>query len=139
MPHPLDKASLLAALSAKASARGLTIRKSDGSTLHGEKEAKMARWLLGGIRSIDSFSCHLDEGEHTATFRESVLDTSWGISPPGLNVELSSQKGIAVTSARAERTVGGGGNLEFGEWRDECAATVIHAGWRFNYEALCAP
>jgi hypothetical protein len=140
MPQPLDKSTLLAALSARASALGLVVRQDpDDGTLRGKKVAIKARWLLGGNRSTYSFSCRLDEGEHTATFRESVLDTSWGIAPPGFKIEATLQKGTTVTSTREERVAGGGGTLKFGEWREECAAAVSQAGWRFKHEALRAP
>lgn len=139
MPQPLDKSTLLAALSARASALGLVVRQDPDGTLRGEKVAIKARWLLGGNRSTYSFSCRLDEAERTVTFRESVLDTSWGIAPPGFKIEATSQKGTTVTSTREERVVDGGGTLKFGEWREECAAAVNHAGWHFNHEALRAP
>ena len=72
MTEPLKKEELLASLRAFASAQGITVHhENDVGGIRGEKQAIKVQWFLGGNKSVYSFSCRLDEGAHTATFRES--------------------------------------------------------------------
>lgn len=135
---PLAKEELLARLMALAAKEGLNGEIKDG-VMQGRKEAIKARWFLGGIRSTYNFSCALDGDTCTATFRESIVDKSWGLAPPTVTVETSSQSGTTVDSTRRDRSVGGGGTLSFGAWRSRCQELVAQAGWRFIHQALRLP
>ncbi len=139
MSDPVEKVRLLASLAAEASSQGISVHREGDAVLRGEKEAIKAKWFLGGNKSVYRFSCRLDEPSRTATFRESIFDKSWGIAPPTLKVESYSQHGTTVSSARQEKSVGGGGHLEFGPWREACAAVVTGAGWTFRHEPLGVP
>lgn len=139
MVNPTAKSELLASIASAASPLGIVARPDGDSAIAGEKEAIRAKWFLGGNKSVYRFSCRLDEPSRTATFRESIFDRSWGIAPPTLKVESYSQRGTTVSSARQEKSVGGGGNLEFGPWREACAALVARAGWTFRHEPMGVP
>ena len=135
----LAKGQLLAQLTKLAAAGGLNVHADGDSVLRGEKEAIKAKWFLGGKKSVYSFSCRLDEAHHTATFREMIVDRSWGIAPPSFKVESYSQSGTTVTSKTVEKAVGGGGTQELGPWRDACSTTVGAAGWIFKHEPIAVP
>lgn len=139
MPSPIDKVRLLASLATEAVGQGISVHREGDSVLRGEKEAIKAKWFLGGKKSVYSFSCRLDEAHHTATFREMIVDRSWGIAPPGFKVESYSQSGTTVTSKTVEKAVGGGGTQELGLWRDACSTTVGAAGWIFKHEPTAVP
>lgn len=139
MVNPTAKSELLASIASAASPLGIVAQPDGDSAIAGEKEAIKAKWFLGGNKSVYRFSCRLDEPSRIATFRESIFDKSWGIAPPTLKVESYSQHGTTVSSARQEKSVGGGGHLEFGPWREACAAVVTGAGWTFRHEPLGVP
>lgn len=139
MSNPASKSELLAALSSAATAQGLAVRPEGDGALRGEKEAIKAKWFLGGNKSVYSFSCKLDEPKHVATFREMIFDKAWGIAPPTFKVETYSQKGTTVSSRREQKSVGGGGTVELGPWREACAAAVAKAGWQFKHEPTKVP
>lgn len=139
MANPTGKFDLLASIASAASPLGLVVRPDGDSAIAGEKEAIKAKWFLGGNKSVYRFSCRLDEPSLTATFRESIFDKSWGIAPPTLKIESYSQRGTTVSSSRQEKSVGGGGDLAFGQWREACAAVVTQAGWTFRHEPIGIP
>jgi hypothetical protein len=139
MANPTGKFDLLASIASAASALGLVVRPDGDSAIAGEQEAIKAKWFLGGNKSVYRFSCRLDEPSLTATFRESIFDKSWGIAPPTLKIESYSQRGTTVSSSRQEKSVGGGGDLAFGQWREACAAVVTQAGWTFRHEPIGIP
>ncbi len=133
----LTRTELLTGLTKLAAQQGLTVHANGDTALRGEKEAIRVKWLLGGKKAVYAFSCQLDEANHSGAFRESVTDRSWGLMPPTFNVESYSQSGTAVKSTRTEKAaVGGGGTVEFGKWREDCARAVALAGWRFDHQAL---
>lgn len=136
---PDSKALLLASLKTVASAEGMATRDEGDSAIRGQKEAIKAKWFLGGNKSVYTFSCRLDEATHTAIFRESILDKSWGIAPPSFKVQTWSQSGTTVTSSETQASVGGGGVQELGPMRQACARAVIQAGWQFKHEPMRAP
>lgn len=139
MPSAIATSDLLAGLKKLATGHGLTAQIDGATGMRGDKEAIKAKWFLGGNKSVYSYSCRLDEATHTATFRESVLDRSWGIAPPSFKVESYSQSGTTVKSTSAQKGVGGGGTLEFGPWREACAQAVTQAGWHFKHEPMRVP
>ena len=139
MPAIATSAELLDSLKGLAIQQGLTLHTADGTRLEGSHEAIKAKWFLGANKSVYSFSCALDDATRTVRFRESILDRSWGLPPPSFKVESYSQSGTKVTSTKTQKGIGGGGNLDFGAWREICAQATVDAGWQFNHEAMRAP
>lgn len=76
----------------------------------------------------------LDPASHEAHFRESAVESSWGLPPPSYTVQTTSQYGSRVKATRVDKGVGGGGVLEFGKFRESFERAVQDAGWRFVYE-----
>jgi hypothetical protein len=139
MTATLAKSDLFAGLMTTANAQGLTVRQDGDHVLRGGQEAIKAKWFLGGNKAVYAFSCRLDEGTHTAVFREAVTDSAWGIAPPGFRTESYSQSGTTVKLTGAQKSVGGGGTLKFGSWREACEQAVVQAGWHFEHQASRAP
>jgi hypothetical protein len=139
MANPAGRPDLLSSIAAAASPLGIAVRPDGDNALAGEMEAIKAKWFLGGNKTVYRFSCRLDEPSLTATFRESIFDKSWGIAPPTLKIESYSQHGTTVSSSRREKSVGGGGGLAFGQWREACADVVARAGWKFRHEPMGIP
>jgi hypothetical protein len=67
-------------------------------------------------------------------YRESAIETSWGLPPPTLKFETTSQFGTRVTQTRTDTSVGGGGRLEFGKFRQQIKQAAHDAGWEFVHE-----
>jgi hypothetical protein len=133
------KPDLFAGLMTAAIAQGLSVRQDGDDVLRGDQEAIKAKWFLGGNKAVYAFSCRLDEATHTAVFREAVTESGWGIAPPGFRTESHSQSGATVKSTSAQKSVGGGGTLKFGNWREACEQAVAQAGWHFEHQAARAP
>ena len=131
-----SQAELLKRLSQIASSHGGTSSMPDDHTVTGSLTAIQAKWLLGERKVTNNFTCTLDPANHEAHFRESAVETSWGMPPPTFTVETTSQYGARVKATRADKGVGGGGVLEFGTFRESVERTVRDAGWDFLYEVL---
>ncbi len=134
-----SKRDVVANLKAVATVQGIAPQDDGDSGIRGRKETIKAKWFLGGNKSIYTFSCQLDEMARTATFRESILDKSWGIAPPSFNVQTYSQSGTTMTSSERQTSVGGGGVQEIGPMRAACARAIIQAGWQFKHEPMRLP
>ena len=80
--------------------------------------------------------CDSPVANHEARFRESAVETSWGMPPPTFTVQTTSQYAAQVKATRVDKGVGGGGILEFGTFRESVERTVKDAGWEFLYEVL---
>ncbi len=133
-PSTLSQAELLATLLAVATANpGTALTATDG-TLAGTLTAIKAKWILGGRKVTSHFTCILDAATHEAHFRESAMESSWGLPPPTFTVETTSQVGSRVNTTRTDAAAGGGGTLEFGKFREDFERAVQNAGWRFVYE-----
>jgi len=131
-----SQAELLKRLSQIASSHGGTSSMPDDHTVTGTLTAIQAKWLLGERKVTSSFTCALDPANHEAHFRESAVETSWGMTPPTFTVQTTSQVGARVKATRVDKGVGGGGVLEFGAFRESVERTVNDAGWTFLYEVL---
>lgn len=107
---------------------------SDGASAAGHHDAIIAKWFLGGRKLTYKFSARLDEGARQLRFRESATESSWGIPPPTLTVEKSSQHGAHVSTSRTDTGIGGGGTLDYGRLRDAVEQAVRAAGWQFTLE-----
>jgi hypothetical protein len=131
-----SQAELLKRLSLIASSHGGTSSIPDDHTVTGTLTAIKAKWLLGERKVTNNFMCTLDPANHEAHFRESAVETSWGMPPPTFTVQTTSQYGGQVKATRVDKGVGGGGILEFGTFRESVERTVKDAGWEFLYEVL---
>lgn len=131
-----SQAELLKRVSLIASSHGGTSSIPDDHTVTGTLTAIKAKWLLGERKVTNNFTCTLDPATHEAHFRESAVETSWGMPPPTFTVQTTSQYGAQVKATRVDQGVGGGGVLEFGMFRESVERTVKDAGWDFLYEVL---
>ena len=134
MSDALSKTELLSKLASTASTHGVKAASDDATTLSGEQEAILAKWFLGGRKVAYKFSCRLDEATREVRFREATKESSWGVPPPTMTVEKTSQHGTRVSQSRTDRGVGGGGTLDYGGLREAFEQTVRDAGWRFALE-----
>ena len=132
----LSQAELLARLSSLASSHGGTASMPDDHTVKGTLTAIKAKWFLGGRKVTSNFTCTLDTASHEAHFRESAIESSWGLPPPTFTVETTSQYGSRVNTTRVDKSVGGGGRLEFGKFRESVEQAVKDAGWEFVFEVV---
>jgi hypothetical protein len=132
----ISQAELLARLSLVASSHGGSASTADGHTVKGTLTAIKAKWLLGGRKVTSTFTCVLDAASHEARFRESAVESTWGLPPPTLSIQTTSQYGTRVIETRTDTGVGGGGVLEFGKFREAVECAVTDAGWRLVFEAV---
>ena len=58
------------------------------------------------------------------------------MGPPTLTVQTTWQYGTRVNANRVDKSVGGGGRLEFGKFREEVEQAVKDAGWEFVFEVV---
>jgi hypothetical protein len=131
-----SQAELLKRVSLIASSHGGTSSMPDDHTVTGTLTAIKSKWFLGGRKVTSNFTCTLDPASHEAHFRESAVESTWGMPPPTFTVQATSQYGARVKATRVDKSVGGGGILEFGKFREEVEQTVKHAGWEFLYEVF---
>lgn len=132
--NPLAQADLVALLSSIAVSHGGTASHPDDDTVSGTLTAITSRWFLGGRKVTSNFRCTLDAATHEARFRESAVESSWGLPPPTFTVETTSQYGSRVSTTRTDKSPGGGGTLEFGTFRKNVERAVQEAGWKFVFE-----
>jgi len=127
---------LMQRLSLVASSHGGTSSMPDDHTVTGTLTAIKAKWFLGSRKVTSKFACVLDASAHEAHFRESAVESSWGLPPPTFTVQTTSQCGTRVNATRVDKSVGGGGLLEFGKFRESVERAVKDAGWEFLHEVL---
>ena len=116
-------------------AHGVTVTANDNHRLSGTQEAIKAKWFLGGRKVVYRMSCDVDAASRAIRFRESAVESSWGIPPPTLTVETTSQRGTRVSESRTDRGPGGGGTLEYGSLRQAIEQAVRDNGWQFAFES----
>jgi hypothetical protein len=129
-----NQAELLTRIPAIATEAGGTAKVSDGVVVEGGVTAIISRWFLGGRKVVNNFRCTLDPKASQVRYRESAIETSWGLPPPTLKFETTSQFGTRVTQTRTDTSVGGGGRLEFGKFRQQIKQAAHDAGWEFVHE-----
>ena len=129
-----SQAELLARLSSIASSHGGTSSMPDDHTVTGTVTAIKAKWFLGGRKVTSNFTCTLEPASHEAHFRESAVETAWGLPPPTFTVQTTTRYGTRVNQSRVDKGVGGGGVLEFGTFRESVEQAVKDAGWQFVFE-----
>jgi hypothetical protein len=134
MPEPLTGKDLLAKLSDAVKSAGGSVTSQDTHILTGMLTAITSKWFLGGRKVTDTVTCRLVPEAQEVHLREVATETSWGMPPPTFKVEVTSQTGTRVTSTRTDTSVGGGGRLEFGKFREELAKATRDAGWTFVYD-----
>lgn len=132
--NALSQSELLARLSSIASSHGGASSAPNDHTVKGTLTAIKAKWFLGGRKVTSNFTCTLDPAAHKAHFRESAVESAWGVPPPTFTVQTTSQYGARVKETREDRSVGGGGRLEFGKFRESVEQAVKDAGWEFVYD-----
>jgi hypothetical protein len=134
----MSKSELLAALKSQASILGLRVRER-GDTLAGEMETIKAKWPLGSRRLAYQMSLRLVETEHTVHFREMTVEKSRGLPPPTLTAEWESISGWKRSGERTDRSIGGGGAIDYARVREALEQQVTAAGWRLHFEGGRAP
>jgi hypothetical protein len=134
MSDPLSKSDVLARLISTAVGQGLKAASPDAGTVVGEQDTILSKWFLGGRKVAYKFSCRLDDAASEVRFREVVKELSWGVPPPTMTVEKTSQRGTRVSESRTDRGVGGGGTLEYGRLREAIERSAGDAGWKFTFE-----
>jgi hypothetical protein len=129
VPH--QSAALSEKLIAIATAAGATTSTPAPNCVEGKVTAISAKWLLGGRRVVHTFQAMLDPESREVRFRERATEASWGVPPPTLEVQVTGQRGARVNQARTDTSVGGGGRLAYGQFREEVERAVQEAGWKF--------
>ena len=134
MPNILSRNDLLTQIEKQTTALGLNTHAGSDSELIGDVDKIGAKWWLGG-RSVNyRMSCRLTETDHTAHFREAVVEKSWGIPPPTLTVETTTTSGWKRSGTRVDKSIGGGGALNYAQVRDAVEKATTAAGWKFQLE-----
>jgi hypothetical protein len=134
MPNILSTQDLTAELKKQTVALGLNIHDGANQELVGEVESIGASWWLGGRKVNYRMSCRLAEADHTAHFREAVVERSWGIPPPTLTVEKTTTSGWKRSGERTDKSIGGGGSLDYARVRAAVEKAAATAGWKFQLE-----
>lgn len=134
MSATLSHADLLAALKSHASALGLVTRDEGQDGFTGEAESIRAKWFLGGRKVSYRVSCRLADVERHARFREAFSEKTWGLPPPTFSVEKTMVKGWERSGQRNDRSLGGGGSIDYARAREEFKQVVTAAGWQFHFE-----
>lgn len=129
--HQEESAALVARLNELAAAAGAATKTINPSCVEGTVKAIVAKWLLGGRQVVHAFRATLDADAREVRFRESAVESSWGLAPPTLTFTTSGQRGMRVTEHRTDTSVGGGGRLHYGQFREEVERAVRQAGWKF--------
>ena len=129
--HQEELAALVARLNEIAAAAGGTSKAHGSKCVEGRVTAISAKWLLGGRQVVHAFRATLDPDSREVRFRESAAESSWGLPPPTFKVVRTGQRGAWVTQQRTDTSVGGGGQLDYGRFREEVEQAVQEAGWKF--------
>jgi hypothetical protein len=136
MQSPVQETDLLDKLTDVVKAAGGTITSREAHALIGMLTAIKAKWLLGGRKVTSTIRCTLDPANHEVHFRESAVESSCGLPPPTFTVQTTSQYGSRVKETRIDKSVGGGGKLEFGKFRESVEQAVKNAGWKFALQVV---
>ena len=127
-------AGLMARVAAIADAHGVKASAGNSCLLTGTQEAIKSKWFLGGRKVNYRMRCDFDEPSRAMRFREATAESSWGVPPPTLTVEKTTQSGTRVSASRSDHSAGGGGALDYGRLRDEIELAVRSLGWQFVFE-----
>lgn len=139
MPGILTHRDLVTELQKLAGTLGLTVQENAQQELTGELESIRAKWWLGGRKVTYRMSCRLSEPDHTVHFREAIIERSWGIPPPTLTVETTTQSGWQRSGKRHDVSPGGGGSLDYAQVRHAVQQAVTAAGWQFHFDGSRIP
>lgn len=121
-----------------AFACGLAFESPSPTLIRASQDGIVSKWFLGGRKASYRLSCALDDAAQTASFRELLSESSWGVPPPALTVETTSQRGATVTKT-VTVTGPGGGKVDLGTARAAFERAVTGAGWRFVFESGKSP
>ena len=139
MTNAILESELVARLASIADAHSVKVTAIDDHTLKGTQEAIKSKWFLGGRKVVYRMTCDVDEASRTIRFREAAAESSWGMPPPSLTVEKTTQQGTRVSVSRTDRSVGGGGHLDYGGLRAAFEQAVRGGGWQFTVEVGKVP
>jgi hypothetical protein len=134
MAESMSTAELMAKVAAIAAAHEVKAAVGDGRSLTGTQEAIKSKWFLGGRKVVYRMRCEFDEPGRAVRFREAAVEASWGVPPPTLTVEKTTQHGTRVTKSRTDRSTSGGGHLDYGGLREKVEEAVQTGGWKFVFE-----
>lgn len=130
----LPASLLLTRLQDLARAEGLEVTSASAGHLNASRETSLGRWFLGGRKAVYRVACDLNDDAREVRLRESTTESSWGIPPPSLTVETTSQRGARVTETTSVKTPVGGGAFDIGRFRGVVEAAAAEAGWRVRLE-----
>ena len=139
MAESLSRSELLTKLVSVSDAHGVSAASVNDRTLKGAQEAILSKWFLGSRKVTYRMSCDFDEASRTVRFREATTESSRGMPPPTLTVEKTTQQGTRVSESRTDRSVGGGGHLNYGGLREAFEQVVQAGGWQFTVEVGKTP
>lgn len=131
----LSSAELIATLRSLAESDGLHPTASQTHSLTAEREIPLGKWFLGGRKAVYRMSCDLDDADHDVRFRESTLESSWGVPPPSFTTEVTSQSGTRTNQTTTVKWTSGGGTFDIGHVRSDIETAVSAAGWQFHLDA----
>lgn len=134
MADTIPQSEMVGRLVSIADAHGVKVTSTDDRTLSGIREAITSKWFLGGRKVVYRIACQVDGASRTVRFREAATESSWGLPPPTLTVERTTQRGTDVWKSRTDRSVGGGGHLDYGGLRDAVEQAVRGGGWQFTVD-----
>lgn len=134
MADSILESELVARLTSIADAHSVKVTSIDDRTLRGTQEAIKSKWFLGGRKVVYRMACDVDEASRTIRFREVTVESSWGMPPPTFTVEKTTQQDTRVSVSRTDRSVGGGGHLDYGGLRAAFEQAVRGGGWQFTVE-----
>jgi hypothetical protein len=135
----LDRNALLTALKTQIQALGLKVIEDKGDGFRAEQENILVKWLLGQRKVLYRMAVRLADADHSANFRDMVKENSWGLLPPTLTIETTSLHGTERSGTHEERSLAGGGKVDFGKVREALKKSIADAGWAFHYEAGRVP
>lgn len=134
-----EKSVLLAALKSQANVLGLKIFDESADGFRAEREDILVKWFLGQRKVVYRMSANLSGPDHTVNFREMVQENSWGLQPPTLTLETTAVHGWERSGTHEERSLAGGGKVDYGKAREALKKTITDAGWAFHLEGGRAP
>ncbi len=131
-------AALSSQLREIASTSGLSCDVPSPALIRASQDGIVSKWFLGGRKASYRASCALDEATQVVAFREILTESTWGVPPPAITVETTSQKGTTVNKS-VKISGPGGGKVDLGSARAAFERAVTAAGWRFVFESGKSP
>ena len=134
MPEHATMTDVLESIKQEAIRLHLTLHDESSQGFKAEIVSVVFKWMLGQRKITYKMSVNLDETDHTVKFREAVKESSWGLVPPTLTVEKTSTTGWERSGTHTEKTLGGGGKVDFSQVREALKQVVAAKGWSLHLE-----